>query len=95
MLIATQQAEASFTFTQPATVPVVPTQPLVTMSNQAQKSPRYCVICTPTGKQCPSKYPMPLKSDWSDSEQEENETNKQNKVEEEIEDWDGNLQKQK
>ena len=38
---------------------------------------------------------MPLKLDWSDSKQEDNDTNKQNEVEEEIEDWDGNLQKQK
>ena len=40
------------------------------------------------------KYPMPLKSDWLDSEEEEKDTNEQN-IEEEIEDWEGNLQKQK
>ena len=34
---------------------------------------------------------MPLKSD---SEEEEKDTNEQNNVEEEVEDWDGDLQKQ-
>ena len=39
-------------------------------------------------KECPSEYPMALKSDWSNSEEEEKDTKEQNKVEEEMEDWD-------
>ena len=37
---------------------------------------------------------MPLKSDWSNSE-EENDFKKQNEEKKEIEDWDGDIQKQK
>ena len=65
------------------------------MSEQTQKSLGYCAICTPVGKICPTEYPIPLKSDWSDSEEEEKDTNEQNKVEEEVQDWDSDLQKQK
>ena len=36
---------------------------------------------------------MPLKSDWSDSEEEEKDTKEQNNIEEEVEDWDSDLQK--
>ena len=36
---------------------------------------------------------MPLQSDWSVSEEEEKDTNEQNKEEEEIDDWDSDLQK--
>ena len=67
VVIPTQQAEASFTFMQLATVPAAPIQPSVTMSNQNQNSPGYCVTCTAVGKQYPKDYPMPLESDWSDS----------------------------
>ena len=77
VVIPTQQVEASFTFTQPTTVTAEPTQPLVTMSDQTQ-FPEYCVTCTPVGKQCQKEYPMPLISDWSDSKEEEKDTNKQN-----------------
>ena len=93
VVIPTQQTDMSFKFMQPATVPAAPTQPSATMSDQTQKFPEYCAICTPTRKQCPKQYPMPLKSNWSDLEEEENDTNK--KKEEEIEDWDGNLQKKR
>ena len=41
------------------------------------------------------KYHMSLKSDWLDSDEEEKDSNVKNKLEEEVEDWDGNLQKQK
>ena len=95
VVISTQQAEGSFTFMQSATVPSAPTQPLVTMPNQTQKSPGYCLTCTPVRKQCPTEYPMPLKPDWTDSEEEEKDLKEQNEAEEEIEDWDGDLQKQK
>ena len=93
--IPTKQTEVSFTFMQPPTVPAATTQPLITMSDQTQKSPGYCAIYTPAGKQCPKEYPMPLKSNWSDSEEEEKDTNVKNEVEEEIEDWDSDIQKQK
>ena len=88
VVIATQQTEASFTFTQPATVPAVPTQPSVPMSNQTQRPSGYCAICTPARKQCPKEYTMPLKSGKKESI-------KENKVGEEVEDRDGNSQKQK
>ena len=52
------------------------------------------MICTTTGRQCTKEYPLPLKSDWSDSEEEEKGTNEQNK-EEEIEDGVSDLQHQK
>ena len=93
VVIPTHQTEASFIFTRPATVPATPIQPLVTLSNQTQKTPGYCVTCIPVGKQCPVEYPMPLKSDWLDSEEEGNDSKEQNEVKEEIEDWDGDLQK--
>ena len=94
VVILTQQAEMSFTFTQPATAPVAHTQPLITMSNQTQKSPGFCATCTPVRKQCHTEYPMALKLDWSDSE-EEKDFKKQSEAEEEIEDWDANIQKQR
>ena len=50
VVIPTQQATASATFTQPATVPAVSAQPMVTLPDQSQKSSEYCVICTPTRK---------------------------------------------
>ena len=93
VVITTQQPAASIAFMQPTTVPAVLTQPKVTLSDQSHKSPGYHAICTPARKQCPTEYPMPLKSDWSDSEEEEKDTNEQH--EEEIEDWDSDLQKQK
>ena len=70
--VVAQQTEASFIFPQPATatLPVVPNPP-VTISSYTQKKPGYCVICTQATKQCSKEYPMPLKSDWSDSEEEE------------------------
>ena len=80
---------------QLATVLAAPTQPLVTMSDQTQMSPGYCVTCTPVRKHCLTEYPMALKSDWSDSEEEEKDTNEQNEVEEKIEDWDGDSQNKK
>ena len=46
VVILTQQAEASSTFTKQATAPGAPTQPPVTMSNQTPKSQGYCVTCT-------------------------------------------------
>ena len=95
VVIPTLQTEASFTFKQPATVPAVSTQPSVTMSDQTQNSPGYCVTCTPVRKQCPTKYLMPLKSDWSDSEKEEKDTIEQNAEEEKVEDWDGDLKNKK
>ena len=73
VVIPTQQTTASITFMQPATVPAVPTQPMVILSDQTQKSPGYWVTCKPTRKQCWKEYLMPLKSDWSDSEEEEKE----------------------
>ena len=76
---------------QPATGLAVPTKPSVTLSKQIQKSPGYCVTCTPARKQCHTEYPMLLKSDWSDSEEKGKDNNDQNKVEEEIEDWDDDL----
>ena len=77
---------------QPATVPAVPTQISVTISDQTHKFPGYCALRTPTGKQYPKECPMSLKSD---SEQDGNATNKENKGEEGIEYQDGNIQKQK
>ena len=38
---------------------------------------------------------MPLKSDWSDPSEEEKDFMKQNEAQEEIQDWDSNIQKQK
>ena len=38
---------------------------------------------------------MPLKSEWSESEDQEIDIKKQNEVEEEVEDWNGDLQRQK
>ena len=56
--IPTQQVGMSFTFTQLATASAVHTQPLVTIPNQTQ--PRYCAAYTPSGKKCPTTYPIPL-----------------------------------
>ena len=92
--IPTQQVETSFTFTQPATTSVAHTQPLVTIPNQIQKSPGYCVTCTLAGEKYPTTYSMPLNPDWSYPE-EETDFKKQNKEEDEIKDCDSNLQKQK
>ena len=92
--ILIQQADVSFTFTQPATTPVAHTQPLVIIPDQTQKSPWYCAICTSAEKKCPTTFLISLKSDWSDTE-EEKDFKKQTEAEEEIEDWDSNMQKQK
>ena len=46
-------------------------------------------------KAMPKRIPIPLKSDWLDSEEAERDTNEQNEGEKEIEGWDGNLQKQR
>ena len=94
VVITTQQAATSVKFPQLATVAAASAQPKVTSPDQSQKSPGYCVICTPAGKWCATKYLMPIKSDWSDLE-EEKDSNEQNKKGEEIEDWDGNLENQK
>ena len=51
------------------------------------------MTCMPLGKQCLTEYHMAFKSDWSGSEGE-NDIIEHNGVEEEIEYWDGNLQKQ-
>ena len=65
-------------------------QPTVTLPDQSQKSPGYCAICTPTRKQCPTKYSMPLKSHLSDSEKEEKDSNEQEE-EEELGDWNSDM----
>ena len=90
--IHAHQADASFTFTQPATVKALvqatPTKPPVAISSQ--KTPGYCVTCTPLGKQCHRTYPMPLHSNWLDSKEEEKDPK-----EEEIENWNGDIKRQK
>ena len=65
--IPTHQADASFTFTQPAiaTVPAMLTNLLVVISDQ--KSPSYCMTCTILGKLCTTTYLMPLNPNWSNS----------------------------
>ena len=68
---------------------------MVTISNQPQKSSDYCAICTPARRQCLKNYPLLLKSEWSDSKEEEEEKNfDRKKGEEEIEDWDGDIQRE-
>ena len=64
----------------------------VTISNQW--SPSYCETCVPLGKQCPTTLPIPLSPNWSNSE-EEKDLKVQNEAEEEIEDWGGDIQRQK
>ena len=79
--IATMQTSASVTYVQLTNVPAVPIQPEVTISNQPQKSPDYCVLCTPARRQCPNNCPLPHKSEWSDSEEEENNFDRKNEEE--------------
>ena len=67
-------------------------------STPSQKLPKYCDICTLTGKLCPTEYPIPIKEDWSDNSEGETETQEQNKSNEnfsDIEDWDGDLERWK
>ena len=71
----------------------MPTKPLVTKPDQKPQS--YCVTCTPLGKQCLTTYPMPLNPNWSYSEEEEKDLKVPNEAEEEIEDWEGYIQRQK
>ena len=58
VVIPTLQTAASVTYMQPATVPTVPIQLVLTLSNQPQKSPGYYTICTPTRKQYQEDYSM-------------------------------------
>ena len=48
---------------------------------QSQKSPKYCALCTPAGKLCPTEYLKPFKSDWSDDLEVGKDTQGQNKDE--------------
>ena len=61
--IFTQLSETLAIPTQQATPSILatPSQPMETLLDQSQKSPRYCVICTPARKWHPTKYLMPLK----------------------------------
>ena len=49
-----------------------PTQPAKASTTQ---SPKYCAICTPLGKLCPSEYP--ITADWQDDSEKEEESQKQ------------------
>ena len=93
VVVPTQLAASSVTFIQPGIDSAASAQPTVTSLNQSQMSPWYCAICMYTRKWCPTKCPMPLKSDWSNLEEEKH-TTEQNK-EEETEYWDSDLQKKK
>ena len=73
-----QQAATTVTYTQPITIPATaPTQPVVTISGQLQQVPKFCALCTPMGRQCPSNYLLPIHPKWSDPEEEEKHLNKQ------------------
>ena len=65
-----EAVEQAPTPTKPAAASAAPVQPMETLPNQCQKSPKYCAICAPTGTLCPTEYPMPLKADWSDDSEE-------------------------
>ena len=71
---------------------------MVTTSEQPQQFPKYCALCTPTGRQCLNNYLLPIHPEWSNSEEEEKDLNKQIREEDEkqeMEDWDSIMQKQK
>ena len=87
-----EAVEQAPTLTQPAAVSATPAPLMETLAAQSQKPPKYCAICTPAGKLCPTEYPLPIKADWSDDSEEEKETQWQNKDKDkysDIEDWDG------
>ena len=59
------------------------------------KSPKHCVICTPTGRLCPNEY---SKADWPDNPEDEKESQEQNKDKDnfsDIDDWVADLEQQK
>ena len=60
------------TLTQPAEAPV-------TQSNTSLSSPdtKYCMVCTPLGKFCPSEYPITLDWDEDLGEEEQKDQNKE------------------
>ena len=81
--IPIQQTATTVTYAQPVTIlATVPTQPVVTASEQPQQLPKFCALCTSTGRQCPNNYLLPIHSEWSDSEEEERDFNKENGEEE-------------
>ena len=50
--IPIQQTATKVTYAQPVTIPAAaPTQPVVTTSEQPQHFPKFCALCTTTGRQ--------------------------------------------
>ena len=92
------QPQHQFIPTQPTPASAATAQPTEALAAQSQKSPKYCNVCTTTGKLCPTEYPIPFKADWSDDSEEEKDSQQQNKNEDnfsDIEVWDGDLEKHK
>ena len=54
---------------------------MVSTSGQTQQVPNFFVLCTPIGKQCPDNYLLPIHPEWSDSEEEEKDLNRQEEKE--------------
>ena len=88
--------------TKQAPTPAQPDEVLAAESSDAQSSdiqpPKYCTTCTPTGNISPNQYPIAMTADWPDDSEEEKETQEQNKDKNnfsDIEDWAGDLEKQK
>ena len=68
-----QQMATTVTYIQPITIPATaPTQLIVTVAGQPKMFPKFCALCTPIGRQCPNNYLLPIHTNWSDPEKEEN-----------------------
>ena len=98
VVIPIQQAATTITYVQLVTSNnTLPSQcqPHLDSPNRV---PKFCALCTSIGRQCPNNYLLPIHPEWSNSEEEEKDLNRQDKEERETqqeEDWDGTIQKQK
>ena len=62
--------------------------------NSPNSPPKYCALCTPTGRQCLNNYILSIHLEWSDPE-EKKDLSKQQKEEEQEKEEDLNDTKQK
>ena len=65
---------------------------MVTTSGQPQQLPKFCSLCTPTGRPCPNNFLLPIHQEWSDPEEEKKDLNKQEEEEKEGNNWDSTIQ---
>ena len=71
--------EQAPTDAQPTEVSTVPAQPMEVSPTPSPNPFNYCAICTPARKLSPNKYPMPIKSEWSEDSEDDKEFQELNK----------------